>query len=257
MNKINISDFLKVGKNTVKRYAPEILTGLGITGMITTTIFAVKATPKALMLIEEKKLDLDKDELTPVEVVKTVWPCYVSPLAMGAVSVFCLISANSVHTRRNAAIVTAYTLSETALKDYRAKVIEAFGEKKEETVRDAVAKEKVEQNPVTKNEIVITNNGETLCYEPLSGRYFKSDIDIIKKAINDVNHYLLFNSYISLNDFYERIGLGFTAIGERLGWNVEQGLVEIRFSSQLTDDGTPCLVFDFLKAPTYDYDRFL
>lgn len=257
MSKINVSRLFESGKTLLKKNAPEILTGLGITGMITTTVLAVKATPKALMLIEEKKLDLDKEELTPVEVVRTVWPCYISPLILGCMSIGFLVGANSVHTRRNAAIATAYALSETALKDYRDKVVETLGEKKDRTVRDAIAKDKIEQNPVSKNEIIITDKGDTLCYEPLSGRYFKSDIDKIKKAINEINRRLLFDNYISLNDFYDAIGLSETKMGDDLGWNVQQSLLEVDFSSQLADDGTPCLVIDFEKAPTYDYNKWL
>ena len=38
-----------------EKNSPAILTGLGIAGGITTTVLAVKATPKALKLIEESK----------------------------------------------------------------------------------------------------------------------------------------------------------------------------------------------------------
>lgn len=257
MSKINVSGLVKSSKNTLKKYGPEILTGFGIAGTVATTISAVRATPKALMLIEEKKLDLDVDELEPLEVVRTVWPCYISPVALGAISIFCLIGANSVHARRNAALATAYTISETALKDYRDKVIETIGEKKEKVVRDAIAKEKIEKDPVSKKEIIITNNGDSLCYEPLSGRYFKSDIEKIRKAVNALNQQLLFDSYVSLNDFYDGVGLAGTKIGEDLGWRVEQSLLEVEFSSQLAEDGTPCLVMNFLTAPVYDYNKFI
>lgn len=257
MSKINVSGLVKSSKNTLKKYGPEILTGVGIVGMVATTISAVRATPKALMLIEEKKLDLDVDELEPLEVVRTVWPCYISPVALAVISILCLVGANSVNARRNAALATAYTISETALKDYRDKVIETIGEKKEKVVRDAIAKEKIEKDPVSKKEIIITNNGDSLCYEPLSGRYFKSDIEKIRKAVNVLNRQLLFDSYVSLNDFYDGIGLAGTKIGEDLGWRVEQSLLEVEFSSQLAEDGTPCLVMNFLTAPVYDYNKFI
>lgn len=257
MNKIDLHGLFESGKTFATKHSPEILTGLGIAGMVTTTIFAVKATPKALMLIEEKKLDLDVEELKPIEVVRTVWPCYISPIALGALSIVCLVGANSVHARRSAALATAYTLSESALKEYREKVVETIGEKKEKVVRDAIAKEKIEKDPVSKKEVVITNNGDSLCYEPLSGRYFKSDIEKIRKAVNELNRQLLFDSYVSLNDFYDGIGLAGTKIGEDLGWRVEQSLLEVEFSSQLAEDGTPCLVMDFLTAPVYDYNKFI
>jgi hypothetical protein len=59
--------------------------------------------------------------------------------------------------------------------------------------------------------------------------------------------------YISVNDFYYEIGLGNTKIGNDLGWHVDNGLIDLEFSSQLADDGTPCLVLDYRVAPRYDY----
>ena len=46
--KLNVSKLCKDAKVMVSKRSPEILTGLGIAGMITTTVLAVKATPKAL-----------------------------------------------------------------------------------------------------------------------------------------------------------------------------------------------------------------
>ena len=62
--------------------------------------------------------------------------------------------------------------------------------------------------------------------------------------------------YVSLNDFYDEIGLDFTKVGRELGWSVDEGLIEIHFSSQLADDGTPCLVVEYYTPPRYNFDRF-
>ena len=48
-----------------------------------------------------------------------------------------------------------------------------FGEKKHETVKDAITRDKIEKNPVVTREIIITEKGNTLCYDAISGRYFK------------------------------------------------------------------------------------
>lgn len=254
----------------MSKHSPEILTGIGVAGMITTTVMAVRATPKALELIEEEKCEQNfklvreaKENgqdvctqitnLKPVDIIKTTWKCYIPAAITGGLSIFCLIGASSVNARRNAALATAYTLSESALKGYQEKVIETIGEKKEQTVRDAIAKDKLEQNPVGNREVIITEKGNTLCYDAISGRYFKSDIDIIKKAVNEINKNMLDEMYISLNDFYYEIGLDNTKLGDDLGWNINNGLIELNFSSQLASDGTPCLVMDYSIAPKYDF----
>ena len=258
--------FTDLGK-AARKHSPEILTGIGIAGMISTTVLAVRATPKALMLIEEKKREkkfaVIKDggdpELTKIEVVKTAWKPYIPATVTGAASVACLMGASSVNARRNAALAAAYALSETTLADYKEKIVSTIGEKKAQEVKDAIAKDKVENDPVSHKEIVITGKGETLCYDALSGRYFKSDIEYIRRAVNNLNERLLFDTHISLNEYYEEIGLEeIFPMGENLGWTVDpdsanKGLIELDFSSQLAG-GTPCLVVGFSNAPRYDYE---
>lgn len=257
MNKTDVSQFFNGVRMKATRHSPEILTGLGITGMITTTILAVKATPKALILMEEKKNEERVDELKPVEVVKTTWKCYIPAATTGVFSIACLIGAGSVHARRNAALATAYKISETALAEYREKVVETIGEKKEKTVREKVSKERVEKKPVKPSEVIITNNGNTLCLEPLSGRYFKSSRDKIQKAENEINRQMLqdINGYASLNDWYDELGLDHNDVGYSLGWNA-YNLMKLEYDSVLTTDGEPCLVIDYVNAPKYGYERF-
>lgn len=262
-----------VGK-VVKQKSPEIATGIGIGLGGCTVILAVKATPKALILIEEKKREINRDllneakvngldkcnrveKLTPIDAFKTTWKCYIPAAVTGTLSVACLVGASATNARRNAALAAAYTISESALKDYKKKVVEVVGEDKEKEVRDAVAKEKMEKDPVENKEIIITEKGDTRCYDVLSGRYFKSDIDLLNKAVNEVNRRMIDQSYASLNDFYYEIGLPENKIGNHLGWRVDQGLIDLDFSAQLATDGTPCLVIDFNDAPKYDFDKWL
>jgi len=253
MKKTKLSSISKGIRVAITKHSPEILTGIGIAGMITTTIMAVRATPKAIKLIEEEKDRQNKESLKPLDVIKTTWKCYIPAAITGGLSIVCLIGASSVNARRNAALATAYTLSESALKEYQEKVIETIGEKKEQTVRDAIAKDKIDRDPVSSKEVIITEKGNTLCYDSISGRYFKSDIDKLKKVENELNRRMRDEMYISLNEFYYEIGLNPTSIGDDIGWNIDRGYIELNFSSQLTDDGNPCLIIDYQVTPRYDY----
>lgn len=254
MYKPRVSTVIKSIQKSVTRHSPEILMGIGIAGMVTTTVLAVKATPKALRLLEEARRESD-DGLTGTDKVKVCWKCYIPAAVTGVVSVSCLIGASSVNNRRNAALATAYKLSETALTEYRDKVVETIGEKKEQLVREKVAEEHIKKNPVSKNEVLITQKGETLCYDSISGRYFKSDIDKIKKTVNDLNRRMLNDMYISLNEFYYELDLDGIGVGDDLGWNIDNGFIDIDFGSQLADDGTPCVVINYSLAPRYDYSH--
>lgn len=259
MNKQAISKFARDVRTSLSRHSPEILMGIGITGMITTTVFAVKATPKALLLMEDRKEELEVDKLTPVEVVKATWKCYIPAVVTGGVSVACLISSNSVNAKRNAALATAYKLSETAFAEYRDKVVETIGDKKEKVVKDKISEEKIKENPVSKTEVIITGKGQTLFFEPLSSRYFYSNLDLIKRAENKLNKDIVtsaFDDGVSVNDFYTEIGLPTTATGDNLGWKLGY-MIDIYPSAQMCDEGTehegePCIVLNYTNPPRYE-----
>lgn len=274
MKKSNVVKLLKGVQTAITKHSPEILTGIGIAGMITTTVLAVKATPKAARLLEDERnrqnYELVKearlngydsceqiDKLKPLEVIKVAWKPYIPAAITCVLSVTCLVGASSVSLRRNAAIATAYKLSETALTEYRDKVIETVGEKKEEVIRDKVAEEKIKNDPVTKSDVIITQKGDTLCYDTVSGRYFKSDIEKIKRAVNELNRRMTYDVYVSLNEFYDELDLEHTVMGDDLGWNIDNGLIDVDFSAQIADDGNPCIVVNYRIAPRYDYSRLI
>ena len=258
MNKINLTKIIKGTRQAISKHSPGILTGIGIAGGITTTVLAVKATPKALKLLDDKKREEHVDKLKPIDVVKTCWKPYVPAAVTGVTSVACLIGASSVNARRNAALATAYKLSETALSEYREKVVETIGEKKEQIIREKVDKARVERLPASKGDIIITGRGTSRCLDVISGRHFESDIDLIQKAENELNRRLLRDDYVSLNEFYDDIGLPHIyPLGEDLGWNVDQGRIEINFSAQLEDDGKPTIVVSYSVGPKYNYSSYM
>lgn len=260
MNKQTLSKFARDMRISVSKHSPEILMAIGITGMITTTVLAVKATPKALQLMEEKKDELEVDSLAPAEVVKATWKCYIPAAVSGIASVACLIGSNSVNAKRNAALATAYKLSETAFAEYRGSVVDVIGEKKEKAVRDKISADKIKENPVTKTEVIVTGKGQTLLFEPLSSRYFYSNLDMIMRAQNNLNKTIIcdpFDSGITVNEFYEEIGLSPTATGDNLGWKIGY-LIDIYPSAQMVEEGSehegePCIVLNYSNPPKYEF----
>lgn len=253
MAKNSLANFANSAKASIEKHSPEILMGIGISGMFTAIILAVKSTPKACKLIEEKKNETGVEKLKPIDTFKATWKCYIPAAVTAVASTGCLIGSSRVSLKRNAALATAYKIAETSLKEYRSKVIETIGEKQEEIIRDKVAKDKIEKNPVGKNEVIITDMGNTLCYDALSGRYFKTDVTKIKRIENELNRRLLNDNYVSLNDFYDELGLERIQLGDELGWKVDEGYIELEYSSQLTEYDQPCLVIGYNIAPKRDY----
>lgn len=251
MSKQSLLKAFKDAPKLLKKHSPELLTGIGIAGMIITTIAAVKATPKALQLVDEREIKEGK-RLTNGEVVKTAWKCYIPATVTGVCSIACLIGANSVNAKRNAALATAYAISVSDLKDYKQKAIEVVGEKKEQSIRDAVAKDKLEKAQVSSREFIITGRGETPCFDPLTNSPFKSDIETIRKAENILNKRMRDELKITVNEFLQEIGLDpcDDAIGENMGWDIDKGYIDLDFSSQLVD-GIPYLVIGHHNPPRY------
>ena len=256
MGKLNFQKFVSDAQAVLSKHSPEILTGIGIAGMITTTILAVKATPKALQGIEDAKKEQQVEKLTPVETVKATWKCYVPAAVTGVASISCLIGASSVNARRMTALTTAYKLSETALSEFKDTVIETIGEKKEKTVREKVAEKTVKNNPVTSSEVLFTGNGDTRFYDPMSARHFSSNIDKVKKAENNLNNAMLHSitGYASLNEFYDELGLSHTDVGDQFGWNAEN-LIKMDVHAVVDDDGNPTIVLVYVSRPDYNYYR--
>lgn len=217
----------------------SILTGVAVAGVVTTTIFAVKATPKAMGLIEEAKEERDED-LTTLDKIRITYPCYIPAVGIGAVTIACVLGANAVSTKRSAALVGAYSALDTGFREYQEKVKEKIGETKEKNVRDEVAQDRVTRDKKHET-VVLTGDGQVLCYDLWSGRYFQSTVESIRKAQNDLNAMLLNEMYASVNDFYGMLGLSGNAMGDEFGWNSDK-LLEVEFSSALTEEDRKSVV---------------
>lgn len=230
----------KIGKNS-----PHLLAGAAICGVVGTAVLAVKATPKALEIIQEAETD------EPKEIVKLVWKQYLPACVVGSVTIACIIGVDVIHNHRGAVLAGLYSLSENAMKEYQEKVVEQVGKNKEQGIRDEIAKDKLKKNP--DKEIYLSGSGDVLCFDAISGRYFKSDYETIRKIQNDLNHQLLSEMWISLNDVYYELGLEPVKYGTLMGWNVDEK-IDFEFSTQFSENHQPCLVLDYEVGPRYNYD---
>lgn len=246
-----------------KKNAPTILTAFGIVGFITTVSFAIKATPKAELLIDraiqEKAIIADTPEedveLTKMEMVKAVAVAYWPTAVMGLLSIAAIVSSDYISERRTTAVAAAYTLSEKALETFQQKTIEKIGQKTVDEIHSEIASDELKDNPHSTCQLLVTGKGKTICYDSLSGRYFMSDRSTIQSAVNKINEQLLEEMYVSLNEFYGEIGIPDISIGNTLGWDIQtDGQLKVKYLTKLTDDGEPCLVIKYDVGP-YPYDK--
>lgn len=237
--------------------SPVILTAIGVTGVVTTAFLTGRATIQAAERIQDHNKDMDINDLwmPSKERAKLVWKCYIPPAVAATLTIAAIICANRVGTRRAAAVAAAYAISEKAWTEYRDKVVETIGKKKDEEVRAAVAQDKVSQNPSEGSQIIVTKDGSVLCYEAFTGRYFLSDMETLRRAENEVNYEVLHHDFATLSDFYDRIGLEHTTLSDDVGWSSDK-LLELKTSAVLTETGKPCLVVDFRVMPIHYVSQF-
>lgn len=236
--------------------APTILSGIAATTTVATAIFSAQGSFKASKILasEERRRELETvkpEPLTTKEKIELVWPCYVPAATTGVVSVTCIILANRIGSRRAAAMAAAYAMSRDAFAEYKDKVVEKLGERKESKLRDELAEDQIRRNPNTR-EIIISGPNEVMCYDSITGRYFKSNVETLRKAENDVNRQILQDMYASLSDFFSFVGLSQTPYSDEVGWNQDHKL-ELQFSTVLSEDNVPCVCINYDSYPIRNF----
>ena len=230
--------------DAIAKGKPGFIIGVGIGSMIMATLSGIRYAPEAREALEAKKDELGVDKLSAGDTIKTIGLYFVPSIIFTGLGVVCILKGNQMNLDRGAAALTAYALSESTLRDYREKTREIVGEKKEKDIREAVAKEIAERNQPKAGTIIVTGNGDCLCFDNVTNQYFKSSKVKIESAINALNCDMLHGEdTITLNEYCLKLGLDEVELGQELGWkHDENGLINVSFTAVVTDNGEPCLV---------------
>lgn len=251
--KLQLLKHVKVATKFLERQSPVILTALAIGGVVVTTVMTVRATKDAI-----KDLEKEVDEYNcwqnfdKKQIISITWPRYIPVVISGTLTISCIFGAQYINAKRAAALATLYSVTENKLLTYQEKTKELLGERKADQIQNAVSEEEIKKNPLGRNEVIVTGRGNSLIYDAYSGRYFESDIEKIRQAANNLNQDLFSTMWISLNDFYQDLGLSPIKVGDDLGWNPDH-MIDVIFDSQIAEDGRPCLVLDYQVGPRHDY----
>lgn len=233
----------------IAQHSPAILSGCAIAGVVGTAALTAHAVPQAEDILFKEKYERKEPELPLIDTIKLTWKVYLPAVLMGAATIGCIVGSSAQSNARNAALASAYGLASATLNEYKDKVVEVIGEKKEQEIRDRIADDHMKANPPREKDIVPTDKGNTLCFDRLSGRYFYSDIEYINRCIVDLNRVLVADDWVDLNWLYDRLGLEPVGMGDSYGWHSGQE-VELKPSSRLAPNtDTPCYVVDFSEPP--------
>lgn len=254
MNKV-----LHNSKVFLKRNSSNILTCMGAAGVVATSILAVKATPKAIMLLEKAE-DEKGEELTKLEMVRVAGPPYIPAIVMGASTIACIFGANAINKHSQAALMSAYALLDNAHKEYKNQVNELYGEDSDTEIKARIAKEKYE---TMADKVGPSEEDRELFYDFYSGRYFESTASIVQEAEYKLNRMIATQEYAYLNHYYEFLDIEPVESGWTLGWSTGsnfdrywQTWVDFSHNNVVMDDGLECTIVSIVHEPMVDFEEY-
>jgi len=253
--------FKRAGKVAANN-SPAILTALSVSGAITSVYLAAKGAFRASEIIRDAEDHrneanaVDGSDIPEIDFrmkAELTWKVYIPAATCLAMTITATICANRVSERRAAAMASAYAFAEKSFKEYREKTLKKVGKGKEQAIRDEIAEDHVATNPPNPTVLALAaQQGSVLCRDKWSDRYFVSDMESIRKAVNDFNHELINSTHLSLTEFYHLIGLAPIGASDELGWDSNDKL-ELNYTTALTKNNVPCLVIDFVNRPNHRY----
>lgn len=243
-----------------------ILTVMGVVGVVGTAVTAVMATPKALQIINIAK-EKNEDEPTKLDMVKLVAPIYIPSALVGVGTIACIVGANILNKRQQAALTSAYIMISRAHNDYTAKLVELYGQEADDKIREGLMKNPIEAEPphVASDHLICTGSRglETVCnsepalfYDTISERYFESTPLNVYAAEYYLSRNFMLMGYTTPNDFYDFLGIPQTPDGDTVGWSMEWGFSWLDFTHVKTimDDGLVCYSITPVFQPDTEYD---
>lgn len=247
---------LRKAEKVIKRNAPVILSTVGAVGVVATGVMAAKATPKALLLLQQAQEEKN-EELLLIDKVIAVAPAYIPATLVGAATIACIFGAHVLNKKQQAALMSAYALLNTSYQDYKNKTKEVLGEEGEKEIRAELAKDKAKEQKVEHQD-----DGKTLFYDEYSRRYFRATNETVLRAEYLLNYQISTQWGASLNEFYHMVGLDPIDGGDAIGWSSSQmydyywnDWIEFWHEKMELEDGTTYYIIHFTD-PFPDFEDY-
>ncbi len=246
----------------LKKHSPTILTVLGASGVVATSVLTANATLKAVKLLEVQKRN---NSLSKFERIKPFIALYLPAVTVGASSISCIFGANILNKRQQASLASAYALVSNSFQEYKQKLKELYGEEAHRKIYESLGVEKCEKMTINAESFTKfccldfqdCDEEERLFYDSYGKRYFQSTISRVIQAEYHLNRNLILRGYAPLNEFYEFLGLSPKDYGEIVGWNCFDEIYWIDFDHIKTtlDDGLECYIIEPVFEPVIDFSE--
>ena len=249
-----MNNILEGSKKFIKRNGATILTCVGSVGVVATTVMAVKATPKAIELLEQAEVGKD-EPLTVLEKIQVAGPSYIPTILIGVSTIACVFGANALNKRQQASLLSAYALIDNSYKEYKKKVSALYGENADANVRSEIAKDHYEESDIE------YEDDKVLFYDEYRREYFNATMEEVLTAEYTLNRDFSYHGYATLNEFYDLLKLPRTDFGEILGWSsfmVHEyqwySWIEFNHRKVELEDGRECYIIEIITDPVPNFE---
>jgi Family of unknown function (DUF6353) len=264
-----------VARNTlhVQKASPEILLGVGIIGLVGSTVLACRATLKMSEVLDESKNKIDQatnlehqdysesDRSRDLTLIKyqtgvQIVKLYAPAIVVGGLSIYALTSSHNILSRRNAALTAAYAALEKGFNQYRARVVDKYGEDEDRNLRYGTEQVQI-VDPDTGQKKTVTRVGPddpsiyARFFDPVSPSWSKEpeyNLIFLKCQQNYANDLLLSRGHIFLNEVYDMLGIQRSKAGAVVGWVVSKNGETDNFVNFGVFDGKEQVARDFVNG---------
>jgi len=225
----------------IKKHDSTILTCIGSLGVISTAVLGIKATPKAIKIInEEKEIRKEKtkliindeifynDEITNYEIFKLVWKEYIPMTLSGIGTISCIFGANILNKRSQASLMSSYMLLSKYFNEYKYEASKTYELDEQSNANQTIQKKILEKHVKTEipNDIYVDND-EVLVYCPIyatthfNNGYITTKREALVNLETKINAEIYKEGYICINKIYKWLGVEkdkLPAWGWQYGW---------------------------------------
>ena len=238
-------------KQRARVASPAAMITSGIVGIVVTNVLTGIASWRAGQKVyhEDMMVDPRDPELGKSDVynrnLKLVWREYIPVATVGALTMTTLLTGIRMNNHRLGVATTAYADADRTYQRYREAVLNDIGSEREGMVRQKIALDQARTADRTADlKHLSLVDDQVICFEIYTGRHFVRSVEQLRKAVNDVNHQINHDLYVTLDQFYDAIELERTGNSGDVGWNSDK-LLELEFSPYLMEDGRPAMAFDY------------
>lgn len=252
-----MSSILDQVGSALSKNAPVLTTTLTIASAGAAVVLASRAGYKSQQILrrEEIKIQALKEEpLNRKEKITLTWKFYIPAAVALGICVASVIALNRVGERRLASFAAVAAVADRTFTEFRDKVEDRLEDDVVEEIKDSITQDRVNANPPS--ERIVIEEGEQLCLDGYTGRYFSGSVHAVQYAANVINMDILNNGFASLTDYYDLIGLDATTISDDVGWS-NVAMLEPEFGSAIAPGDRPCLEVLFRNQPVSGFDRVM